>query len=74
MRETLLNPRDGSILRLIPDGPFLIGSTEEQVAAAVDPEGGTFALKHEQPQFLAELPGFYMSIHAVTNEQYAWFL
>jgi len=76
VRETLLNPRDGSILRLIPDGPFLMGSTEEQVAtaAAADPEGGTFSLKHEQPQFLAELPDFYMSIHAVTNEQYARFL
>jgi len=53
------NPKDGSILLLVPGGKFLAGG------------GG-----HNEGDgpFEVEIPGLYLGIHAVTNEQYALFL
>jgi formylglycine-generating enzyme required for sulfatase activity len=73
---TLINPKDGALLRLIPAGEFIMGSTPEQAEAArlMDIKGHEFTLLDEQPQFRAFLPDFYLSECAVTNEQFATFL
>ena len=73
--ETFINPRDGSAMRLIPAGTFTMGSTEQDIenARSLDQDGPNFAL-HETPQFDLFVPSFYMSVFAVTNEQFARFL
>jgi formylglycine-generating enzyme required for sulfatase activity len=53
------NPKDGSLLVLVPGGKFLAGGKGN------DEGGGPFAV---------ELPGFYLGIHPVTNTQYLRFV
>ena len=62
--ETRENPRDGSLLRLIPAGEFTMGSAPS--------DDGTF--QAESPQFRVRVSAFYLAVHAVTNEQFARFL
>jgi formylglycine-generating enzyme required for sulfatase activity len=75
-REVLTNHADGSVLRLIPAGEFIMGSTPEQIEAArrLDIYGSEFTLLDELPSFRAFLPDFYLGECAVTNEQFARFL
>lgn len=54
------NPKDGTILVLIPAGEFLAGGKREN-------EGGG-------SPFRVRLPAYYLALHAVTNRQYAAFL
>lgn len=72
----IVNPADGSALRLIPAGEFIMGSTPEQIEAArlMDIYGSEFSLLDELPQFFAFLPDFYLCECAVTNEQFVKFL
>ena len=74
--RTILNERDRTVLRLIPEGNFTMGSTQEQIEKAVqmDADGPQFALRNETPQFIVFVPSFYISLYAVTNEQFARFL
>jgi formylglycine-generating enzyme required for sulfatase activity len=74
--EVLVNPKDCSVMRLIPAGEFIMGSTPEQIEAArlMDIGGHEFTLLDETPQFRASIPAFYMSVYAVTNQQFAKFL
>jgi len=74
--ETWTNPRDGSVLRLIPMGTFTMGSTPEDIEAAtcMDKEGPEFGLRHETPQFQGWTPLYFIGVYPVTNEQYARFL
>jgi formylglycine-generating enzyme required for sulfatase activity len=74
--EAWINPRDGSVMRLISAGEFIMGSTLDQIEAArlMDIGGHEFLLLDELPQFRAFLPDFYLSECAVTNEQFAKFL
>jgi formylglycine-generating enzyme len=53
-----------------------MGSTREQTEAAkrMDKAGPQFPLLHETPQFRAKIDDFYLSVFAVTNEQFARFL
>jgi formylglycine-generating enzyme required for sulfatase activity len=80
--ETFINPHDGSTMRLIPSGEFIMGSTQGDIQSAreLDRDGDTFplshesyALSHETPQFELFLPAYYMSVFTVTNEQFARF-
>lgn len=75
-KSQIVNPTDGSVMRLIPAGEFIMGSTPEQIEAArhMDIYGSQFTLLDELPQFRAFLPDFYLSECAVTNEQFAKFL
>jgi sulfatase modifying factor 1 len=74
--ETLINPKDGSTMRLITGGEFIMGSTPRDVESArsMDEDGPTFDLTDETPQFDLFVPTFYMSVFTVTNEQFARFL
>src|ERR1017187_4378255 len=74
--DTWVNPRDGSVMKLIPAGEFVMGSTHEDIEGAtrMDKDGEQFALRHETPQFTGWMPSFYIGIYAVTNEQFARFL
>ncbi len=73
---THINPKDGSVLRLIPAGEFIMGSTLEQIEAArlIDIGGHEFMLLDELPQFRVFVPDFYIAECTVTNEQFARFL
>jgi len=75
-KSQITNPVDGSVMRLIPVGTFIMGSTSEQIEAArlMDIYGHEFILGDELPQFHAFLPDFYLSECAVTNHQFATFL
>jgi formylglycine-generating enzyme required for sulfatase activity len=53
------NPKDGSLLLLVPGGKFLAGSPGSD-------EG--------KGQLAVELPPYYLGLHPVTNAQYARFL
>ena len=54
------NERDGSLLLLVPGGPFLAGGPGGN-------EGG------DEP-FTVDLPSYYLGIHPVTNAQYKRFV
>ena len=74
--ESWHNPRDGSLMRVIPAGPFTMGSTPAETvsAQALDRDGVLFALRDETPQFRAQVPAFSIGVYAVTNKQFAAFL
>jgi formylglycine-generating enzyme required for sulfatase activity len=74
--ETWTNPKDGSVMRLIPQGEFLMGSTPDEIEAALkmDAVQPAFDLLHETPQFRLFVPVFYLGVFAVTNQQFARFL
>lgn len=75
-KSRIVNPKDGSVMQLIPGGACIIGSTMEQVAvaAAMDVFGHPDLLVCETPQFTAVLPNYYMCVYSVTNAQFALFL
>jgi iron(II)-dependent oxidoreductase len=74
--DTWVNPGDGSVMRLIPAGEFLMGSTPEEIelVPAVDPNGSCLGLQHETPQCRPVVPAFYLGLFTVTNLQFARFL
>lgn len=73
---TFINPRDGSTMCLVPGGKFFMGSTRQDTESArnMDADGEHFDLTPEMPQFDLFVPSFYISVFAVTNEQFARFL
>ena len=73
--ETFINTHDGSTMRLVPAGEFTMGSTGKDIESArmMDKDGQSFAL-HETPQSQIFVPSFYLSVFAVSNEQFARFL
>ena len=56
----LANQTDGTLLGLVPTGRFLVGGSEH-FESGCDP-------------FRVDLPGFYLALHPVTNEQYRQFI
>jgi len=74
--DTWVNPSDGSVLRLVPAGEFIMGSTPEQIehALAMDANASRQNLEHETPQCRPWVPAFYLGLFTVTNRQFARFL
>jgi formylglycine-generating enzyme required for sulfatase activity len=68
--------RDGSLMRLIPGGVAIFGSTREETrtAARLDKDGALFPLENETPQFETFVSSYYLGVYAVTNQQFARFL
>jgi formylglycine-generating enzyme required for sulfatase activity len=62
--DTLEHPRDGSLMVLVPAGPFLLGLPDDDLLAD----------SHEKPQRLVELPAFWIDVYPVTNARFARFL
>ncbi|MFY9983756.1 MAG: SUMF1/EgtB/PvdO family nonheme iron enzyme [Chthoniobacterales bacterium] len=68
--------RDGSLMRLVPGGEAIFGSTPEEITYAghLDRDGALFSLEKEKPQFRAFIRPYYIGVYAVTNQQFARFL
>lgn len=64
MKAEIVHEKDGAEMVLIPAGPFLYGSKEDDKEAR----------QREKPQRVVELPAFYMDKYLVTNERYCRFL
>jgi formylglycine-generating enzyme required for sulfatase activity len=67
---------DGSLMRLIPGGEAIFGSSPEEIkyAGRLDRDGALFSLENEKPRFRAFIHPDYIGVHAVTNQQFARFL
>ncbi len=65
--------RDESVMRLIPSGQSIFGSTSDEIQRAMflDRDGELFSLENEGPQFRAFIPAYYVGVYAVTNQQFA---
>lgn len=76
--STEVSPIDGMVLVYVPEGDFLIGSTDEEVSGLVDwcvSEGfsqSDCAIwgKNEKPQHTVSLDAFWIDRTEVTNAQY----
>lgn len=72
--EMRVNYRDGSLLRLIPAGAFILGSAPGEESPATIAHAKAMGPNSEAPQCRLILPAFYLGVFAVTNEQFALFL
>ncbi len=72
-----INPIDGAEMVWVPAGEFIMGSTDEQVAAEVRELDGApitaFGLDEEKPQRRVYLDGYWMYKNEVTVAQYRRF-
>jgi formylglycine-generating enzyme required for sulfatase activity len=71
-----VNAPDRCLMRLIPGGKVILGSTPDEIEYAIqlDKDGELFSLKDEMPQFAAFIPSYYIAVYAVTNQQFVRFL
>jgi formylglycine-generating enzyme required for sulfatase activity len=67
---------DESLMRLIPPGRSVFGSSSDEIESAIhlDRDGELFSLEGESPQFVAFLPAYYIGVFAITNQQFVRFL
>jgi eukaryotic-like serine/threonine-protein kinase len=76
--STMVSPVDGMVMVYVPDGNFLMGSSDQQIAVAqtVEPTIGpttcpTCDYSNEQPQHTVFLAAFWIDQAEVTNARYA---
>ncbi|RME72063.1 MAG: hypothetical protein D6776_09385 [Planctomycetota bacterium] len=74
-RGEYISVRDGSVMVKVAGGPFVRGSTPEEIAEvarrwAIDPK----KLEAETPRRTVTLRPFYIDVYEVTNADYALFL
>lgn len=74
-RKPMINAVDGADMIWIPEGEFITGSSDADIAAILqrhhDWDANWFA--HEKPQHPVTLPGFWIYTHPVTVAQYRTF-
>ena len=58
----------------VPAGPFLMGSTDQQIAAAVSQGASADWVKYEKPQHTLTLPDYWIGKTEVTNAQFLPFV
>ncbi|MEI6180798.1 MAG: bifunctional serine/threonine-protein kinase/formylglycine-generating enzyme family protein [Chloroflexales bacterium] len=58
----------------VPAGPFLMGSTDQQIAALVSQGANTDWVKREEPQHWLTLPDYWIGKTPVTNAQFRQFV
>jgi hypothetical protein len=63
-QQKITSKKDNAEMVLIPAGPFLYGSTDDDKMAEQD----------EKPQKVVNLEAFYIDVYPVTNEKYCLFL
>ncbi len=75
LQATKINPKDGAEMVLIPAGEFLMGTSEEQVAALLkaDPILPSWIFTSETPQHKVYLDAYHMYKTEVTVAQYRKF-
>lgn len=58
--------RDGSLMRLIPGGEAIFGSTPEEIKCAgrLDRDGALFSLENEKPRFKAFIRPYYIAVYS----------
>lgn len=73
--STKINPKDGAEMMWVPAGEFLMGSTDEEIAALVkaNPKLNADAFDDEKPQRKVYLDGYWMYKCEVTVAQYRKF-
>jgi formylglycine-generating enzyme required for sulfatase activity len=78
--EVRINPRDGAEMVWVPAGEFLMGSTDEHVAAELEKYEGKeqrdlmkFVFDFQKPQRKVYPDGYWMYKHEVTVAQYRKF-
>ena len=58
----------------VPAGPFLMGSTDQQVATAVSQRASADWVKNEKPQHRLTLPDYWIGKTPITNAQFRPFV
>ena len=58
----------------VPAGPFLMGSTDQQIATVVSQGASAAWVKNEQPQHTLNLPDYWIGKTEVTNAQFRPFV
>lgn len=76
--QSWTNPIDGSVMVYVPAGPFRMGLSAEELVAVLTrcgvPEVYHGNFTDETPERQVDVSGFWIGVHAVTNEQFAAFL
>ena len=73
--DVWVSPKDRAEMVFVPAGDFLVGSADADIAALVKehPQLKTEWSAHEQPQFRAHLPGYWVDKYEVTVAPYRRF-
>ena len=73
--RSIITPKDGASMVLVPAGEFLMGSSDAQVEqmARISPEMPEL-MRHETPQHRVYLDDFYIDQYEVTNAQFQRFV
>jgi formylglycine-generating enzyme required for sulfatase activity len=73
--DVRINPTDGAHMVWVPEGEFIMGSTEEQIAALLIkyPASSESLFDTEKPQHKVYLDGYWMYKYEVTVAQYRKF-
>ena len=74
--KAIISNIDNASMVLVPEGEFIMGSSDEQVNEIAGPKDNLRHLMktHEQPQHKVYLDAFYIDKYEVTNAQFETFV